>query len=563
MQFTIVLVGALSALAILGCENTSKSPARDTRDKKSDSAQDAVSRVIHSGNVLYLKSEKDLPKCEKTNFGFVYFLADTSKFLVCDQNGSYQEVDLKGVKGEKGDKGDSGDKGDKGDTGDKGDKGDTGDKGDKGDTGDKGDKGNDGSSGLNSLIRTVALLPPEPCLEGGILISVGLDRNANGVLESTEVASTATICNGVSAPKAGAAGVLDEQFGSNGYINPSTTLSQVISIKVAGTDIYAFAEARSTNEYSCVRRYNKSGVDSGNNFCRKTKGSSDPINQSWPVLDFLPSPDFVALAQGGGVPPSGYVHVFRAPNWQSSIEFDSSKLPQTPGYPTEVSAVHLLTTGSDLTFVGRAKFSEFVYAPYFFRAGSGFKRFADDRYITNVLSGRGKIAYCSTHRSNNGTNFKIEALDASLSEASIPRTVADASTFAPLFDASQLYCNNVYHSQRHGFYFLVTNISGGKALLKLDPEGNLDSRFGVNGKLQSTHFSGEIGDLAVQDDGNILLAVRGDVGIPGKIVRIKPDGSLDASFGMNGKFEVNALSQIELDSDQRIVFFANRIGVLK
>ncbi len=203
---------ALTSSAFFGCDSAKVSDSGKEGNEREQGSQNVEGEAIHSGNVLYLNSKKDLPKCEKKNFGFVYFVADTNKFLVCDQNGEYQEVDLKGASGDKGDtgdkgdKGDTGDKGDKGDTGDKGDKGDTGEKGDKGDTGEKGDKGNTGdkgdkgdqgntgANGYNSLIKTTSLASGSDCVYGGLKVESGLDADRNHVLSAQETTDMALVC---------------------------------------------------------------------------------------------------------------------------------------------------------------------------------------------------------------------------------------------------------------------------------------------------------------------------------------------------------------------------------
>lgn len=56
-----------------------------------------------------------------------------------------------------------------------------------------GENGSDGSNGLNSIIRTS---PSTNCADGGTLVQVGIDDNANGTLEAGEVDSSFDVCNG-------------------------------------------------------------------------------------------------------------------------------------------------------------------------------------------------------------------------------------------------------------------------------------------------------------------------------------------------------------------------------
>jgi len=53
-----------------------------------------------------------------------------------------------------------------------------------------------GSSGLTSLVRTSAEAAGSHCTYGGSQISVGLDSNSNGVLDTSEITSTDYVCQG-------------------------------------------------------------------------------------------------------------------------------------------------------------------------------------------------------------------------------------------------------------------------------------------------------------------------------------------------------------------------------
>ena len=80
-----------------------------------------------------------------------------------------------------------------------------------------GASGETGTAGLNSLVKTTNELQGTNCEAGGKKIQSGLDSNNNGVLDSSEIAETEYICNGV----AGVTGLnslvntIDESVGSN------------------------------------------------------------------------------------------------------------------------------------------------------------------------------------------------------------------------------------------------------------------------------------------------------------------------------------------------------------
>lgn len=62
-------------------------------------------------------------------------------------------------------------------------------------TGPQGLAGADGSNGLNSIIDTINA-PVNVCPNEGFIFTSGLDKNGNGVLDTSEVTSSAVICNG-------------------------------------------------------------------------------------------------------------------------------------------------------------------------------------------------------------------------------------------------------------------------------------------------------------------------------------------------------------------------------
>jgi uncharacterized delta-60 repeat protein len=69
------------------------------------------------------------------------------------------------------------------------------------------------------------------------------------------------------------------------------------------------------------------------------------------------------------------------------------------------------------------------------------------------------------------------------------------------------------------------------AILRLKPDGSLDSSFGAGGKLISTEMP-RAQALAVRDDGKILVIGVGVKGL--KLVQLTSDGTLDQAFGVGG-----------------------------
>lgn len=64
----------------------------------------------------------------------------------------------------------------------------------------KGDIGPQGQEGLKSLLNLRPLPPGTTCVNGGVLILSGIDKNDNGRLDSTEVDETQSVCNGATGP---------------------------------------------------------------------------------------------------------------------------------------------------------------------------------------------------------------------------------------------------------------------------------------------------------------------------------------------------------------------------
>jgi len=80
--------------------------------------------------------------------------------------------------------------------------------------GNDGTDGNDGANGLSSLVNVANESAGDNCENGGIKVDVGIDNNANGLLDSDEILSTSYVCNGIDGNNS-LTSVTSEPAGSN------------------------------------------------------------------------------------------------------------------------------------------------------------------------------------------------------------------------------------------------------------------------------------------------------------------------------------------------------------
>ena len=104
--------------------------------------------------------------------------------------------------------------------------------------------------------------------------------------------------------------------------------------------------------------------------------------------------------------------------------------------------------------------------------------------------------------------------------------------------------------------------SGLFGVARLRPDGMLDTTFGTGGRLAISVGSGSGNPRAVKIDasGNLLIAGSTGTSVSLAVVRLKPDGTKDASFGNNGiatfSFEGNYndnISALSIDVKERIL----------
>lgn len=95
------------------------------------------------------------------------------------------------------------------------------------------------------------------------------------------------------------------------------------------------------------------------------------------------------------------------------------------------------------------------------------------------------------------------------------------------------------------------------AIARLDLNGQLDSTFNSNGLLMITYETKNIlgTSIAQQNDGKLVCTSRGGADGTSTLVRINLDGTLDNTFGTNGKVSVSggSLDEMVIDTNQKIV----------
>lgn len=164
---------------------------------------DPVDALSDEWMVYSVADSSELPACNSDTLGRLYHVQADAAFQVCTTLG-WSFIDLRGEAGPPGEDGDDGapgakgDDGEKGDQGDQGAPGDAGPKGDAGEAGEAGQGGDQGPQGLSALATTTAFSGAmHGCAEGGVLVEVGADSDADGILDAEEITSQSAVCNGI------------------------------------------------------------------------------------------------------------------------------------------------------------------------------------------------------------------------------------------------------------------------------------------------------------------------------------------------------------------------------
>ncbi len=106
--------------------------------------------------------------------------------------------------------------------------------------GTNGTNGTNGVNGLNTLVQIVSEAAGANCTNGGKNLKSGLDTNSNGILESSEVTSSAFICNGTS-------GVSNVAVAS-GHVSDGYVLGSRVTLDINDDRICDAAEPNTTTD---------------------------------------------------------------------------------------------------------------------------------------------------------------------------------------------------------------------------------------------------------------------------------------------------------------------------
>ena len=203
-----------------------------------DSNDETPTETLDDWQVHFAASSSDLPECNDDTNGRLYYVEADGEFQVCTTSG-WEVIEISGTDGADGSGSIStlirvlsstscttggntfeigsdsnsdgvldvsevgitvdicnGSQGPEGPAGADGSEGIAGRNGTNGQDGGQGPTGTNGTDALNALISSSPEASGNNCANGGTRIDVGVDDNADGVLDATEIDQTQYVCNG-------------------------------------------------------------------------------------------------------------------------------------------------------------------------------------------------------------------------------------------------------------------------------------------------------------------------------------------------------------------------------
>ncbi|WBO86744.1 LamG-like jellyroll fold domain-containing protein [Hymenobacter yonginensis] len=109
-----------------------------------------------------------------------------------------------------------------------------------------------------------------------------------------------------------------------------------------------------------------------------------------------------------------------------------------------------------------------------------------------------------------------------------------------------------------GFFSYYNNTDTPNHLLRLNPDGSLDAAFNPGGSGFDSRFSASVQTVAVQADGKMLVggyftAYNGNNAAPDWLLRLNANGSLDSSFNPGGRGLNNAVYAVAVQADGKLL----------
>lgn len=142
-----------------------------------DVEEDREEVELEEWNSYYVDSMDDLPTCDSSTLGRLYYVSSVSLFYACTQDSGWLYVDLTGPQGPPGEVGTTGPQGETGESGPKGDSGENGTDGADGQDGAPGQDGSDGQDGADGQDGTdgTVILPDCELAPWGYCVGANLN----------------------------------------------------------------------------------------------------------------------------------------------------------------------------------------------------------------------------------------------------------------------------------------------------------------------------------------------------------------------------------------------------
>ncbi len=165
-----------------------------------------------------------------------------------------------------------------------------------------------------------------------------------------------------------------------------------------------------------------------------------------------------------------------------------------------------------------------------------------DRVVDVDLQSNGKIIVLCQVRGNDPNGTASFSLMRFLPNGELDTTFGDSGRirhqYAP---PSHVGATAMAVGKRDEVYVLFDNYTDTQSIIKCRPDGNLDSTFANNGKLEMTTSFAWSGAISVRSDESLIVAT-GYVSTPNeagiKVQRILPTGEIDTAFG-NGNVDMH------------------------